>query len=90
MSREKMARGVTPGVAVPWKLTFGLAVVTASLGVSEWFEPTKPPFTGKLSFVFEVAYSIFGEHGTSITWFALSSILLVGALALRRGVITRF
>lgn len=90
MSRESMARGFTPGGGAAWKFSVGLALASASLGVSDWLEPKHPPFTGKWSFLFTYAYSVTGEKGPALVYFGFSIVLLIGALALWSGKIRKF
>ncbi|TAF76670.1 MAG: hypothetical protein EAZ54_10705 [Curvibacter sp.] len=90
IAREAMESGFAPGGIDAWKLPFGLALVSAFLGVSEWLEPKHPPFTGRWSFISTYAYSIVGEKGPALLSFGVTFVLLSGALALWRGKIRKF
>lgn len=85
ISREAMEQGFTPSGGIAWKFVVGLAVVSATLGTSEWLTPKHPPFTGRLSFLVTYAYSVAGEQGPALVWFGICIVLLIGALALWSG-----
>jgi hypothetical protein len=83
-------KGFKPGDDLPWKAVLALGLVVGAVGIHEVVEPRRPPFTGKLSFVFQLAYSAVGELGPALVWFALSAAVLAAAFALKRGTIKKF
>jgi hypothetical protein len=63
LSREVMARGILPSGLVQWHFWLGASVVTALLAVSEWGNPSKPPFTGRWGWLSDLAYDALGFRG---------------------------
>ena len=64
--------------AVFW---WGLAACFILLGVSEWFTPSRPPFTGKWAWLSAWAYGSFGPNGlVALQWGIAAALLCVGTL----------
>ena len=84
LSREQMAKGYTPGSGATWKLLLVAAVGSTALGFMQWFEPSHPPFTGKLSWLYTVAYGALGPNGIAQFWWAIAVLLVLAAFSARR------
>jgi hypothetical protein len=89
LSREVMVHGWSPRALVKWPFSAGLAVCSAALGAAQWFSPSHPPFTGKLSLLSAFAYEQFGPAGIAYFWWAVAAVLaclaVVSWLATVRG-----
>ena len=56
-----------------------LAMVVAAFGVTEWLNPSSPPFKGRLSWVAEAVVAIVGPSALAFLWFGLGIALLLVA-----------
>jgi hypothetical protein len=63
--------------------TIGLAAVSGALALSEWLSPTPRPYTGRLSWLKELAFSLMGTNGPAGLWLVASLSLLLLGIALR-------
>jgi hypothetical protein len=79
LARETLARGWSPQPALLWPVYAGLAVCVAALAVVEFRAPSAPPFAGRWSFAYELAYRLLGTFGIAYLWSALALVLLVAS-----------
>ena len=61
----------------------GFGIVLLAMGMSEWFNPRQPPFTGRWSWVFRSLHDSFGAHGMAYGWFVGGAFFLFAAIATR-------
>ena len=55
----------------------GLGCCFVVLGVLEWIDPSKPPFTGRWSWLTSAAYNAFGVHGQAVLYGAVGAFFVV-------------
>ena len=84
ISRQALAKGWSPRSVRKWPLVAGLSLCCFVLGVNEWLVPSSPPFTGKLSFLFQIAYLHLGPFGPAYMWWGIAAVLAGYALVLWR------
>lgn len=84
MSRETLRNGWRAAPVSNAPIFAGLAVVSFSLGASEWISPDLPPYHGRLSWAYRIAYTSFGMHGKAYVLWAVGVLLLVIALLSRK------
>jgi len=82
MSRHELDVGWSAKPLLKWPLHLALSLISLMFGVTEWFDPSLPPFTGKLSAIVSMAHTTFGEHGPAYVYFCCSVVLLVLAFVL--------
>jgi hypothetical protein len=50
------------------------------IAISELFNPTKAPPTGRRSWLYEPIYNAFGSHGLAMFWFLVGMYLIFAGL----------
>lgn len=80
LSREAMSLGWALSAYARWPVYAGLSFVGALLGLVKWFNPSHPPFAGRLSSLRAVAYAYFGPHGIAYLWWAIAALLVLLSL----------
>jgi hypothetical protein len=80
LSRASLRNGWSPTQQAKWVAPAAISVVTFALGLLEWLQPSKPPFTGKWSDVKHLAVMHMGSAGLAFLWWLLTIALLVFAL----------
>lgn len=63
---------------------FAVSLMAGVMALSEYLQPHVPPFTGRWSFVYELAYAI-GPFGLVLYWALLASAFAVAAVVSLRG-----
>jgi hypothetical protein len=81
LARASLSRGWSARALLKWPSFAGLALCCGVLGVVEWLQPSQPPFTGKLSLFFRVAYEQLGPVGVAYVWWSFAALLALAALA---------
>ncbi len=61
-----------------------VSLMAAVMALSEYLQPRVPPFTGRWSFVYELANTI-GPHGLALFWAFLATAFVVAAVVSWRG-----
>lgn len=56
-----------------------LAAIAVAIGAAEWFNPSPPPYRGRLAWVADAAVSLGGAAGVALLWFVLGAALVVAA-----------
>jgi hypothetical protein len=79
VSREQMSRGFVPRGLVKWVGLLGLAFVGFLLGISEFLNPSAPPFAGRGALMMAWAHEAMGVHGPALVWLGLGCVLLLAA-----------
>ena len=80
LPRSALAKGWSSSQAGKWQVPGALSLVTASMSILEWFEPSAPPFAGRWSFIYSFMHSTFGAYGRAYWWAACSILLLLVAV----------
>jgi hypothetical protein len=85
LPREALSGGFMPKGLVKWQVYLGLGGVTAMLAFLEWEQPSKPPFTGRWSWLYQALFEALGTRGLFMWWALIASVCLgYGFLLLRR------
>ena len=64
---------------------WGLGIVSLAMGASTWTNPGGPPFMGKWSWLYGLAYQSFGPKGPALLYITIAGLLAVaGLMAWRR------
>lgn len=58
------------------KLCIGMGGAAGLMAIIEWQNPTKPPFTGKSAWLFDLAFGVLGDRGP-FGFLVLAGLLLV-------------
>ena len=75
-----ISRGAAPSRSNDRVLGFtGIALMCGIMAASEFVNPRLPPFTGRLAFVYELAYAV-GPYGLFICWALLAAAFALAAL----------
>ncbi len=74
-----------PKGLVAWQVYLGLGGAVAILAFMEWAQPSKPPFTGRWSWLHQALFDVLGVRGLFV-WWALMAVVCVayGFFLLRR------
>lgn len=80
LPREALKKGWRARPRRRWKLNAALALMLGVMAVIQWIQPTRPPFTGRLSPVMSFFHAQFGIHGLSYFWAAFGATILLIAL----------
>ena len=80
LSRQALAGGWRPKPALVWPLHAGISLCAALLTASEFFSPSQPPFSGRMSSIYRAAHGMLGIYGVAYFWLAVSLVLLLLAL----------
>lgn len=68
-----------------FRILLALAVASMGKAYCEWVEPSHPPFKGRLSWVWEIAFTLAGEVGIVLIWLGFGfSFVLMASFAWRR------
>lgn len=86
MAREALSRGFLPKGLIDWHFYLGFGGVSALLAFLEWERPSRPPFTGRWSWLHQALFETLGTRGLFAWWALLAGVLLVyGIFLSRRG-----
>ena len=77
LSREKMVNGFMPRDLVDWHVWIGFGAVCGLLALLELDRPSAPPFSGRWSWLYQIAFDVLGARGSFFLWLALSVVLLI-------------
>jgi hypothetical protein len=66
-------------------LLFGIAGAIFLFALNEWFHPSLPPFTGRLSSIETALYYSFGPKSLAVFWAMFASFLLLMGLLRKKG-----
>ncbi len=61
--REMMKKGFAPRGLLHWQAWLGMGLIAGVLAITEWHDPSGPPFTGRWSLLHEFAYMTHGRRG---------------------------
>ncbi len=78
-SREEMKNGGPPSKISKWPVYAGFSLISAALGMAEWFNPGHPPFTGRWASVRAVLHESVGSKGFAYSLAALAVGLAIAA-----------
>ncbi|MES2189182.1 MAG: hypothetical protein V4454_03610 [Pseudomonadota bacterium] len=84
LPRALMANGFTPAGAIAWKIWIGFGCIAASMALSEWLNPSRPPFAGRWSWIKRAAYDALGTQGLISVFIAMTCLALGVAFFLWR------
>ena len=76
VAREALARGFMPKGLLAWQVYLGLGGVAAILAFMEWEQPSKPPFTGRWSWLHQALFEVFGIRGLFAWWTLMAAVCL--------------
>jgi hypothetical protein len=78
-SREAMKSGWPKSEISKWPVFAGFSLISAALGMVEWFNPSHPPFTGRWLLVRAALYDAIGSRGFAYLLAALAVGLAIAA-----------
>ncbi|THF60633.1 hypothetical protein [Pseudothauera rhizosphaerae] len=81
MPREKLKNGWTPKPGSDAPILIGLSAVFAVMGIHDWLWPHQPPYSGRMSWAFEIAHRFVGNHAEAVVMWAISAFLLLIVIA---------
>jgi heme/copper-type cytochrome/quinol oxidase subunit 3 len=81
LDRKTMEKGFTPTGMAAWQASLLVGVMFGALTYQEWMHPSHPPFTGRLAWVREGVYAVWGFDGALVIWGALTCVCLLPCIA---------
>jgi hypothetical protein len=82
LPREVMNRGFKPNGVAAWQIWLAVSALDAVLAVAEWYSPSKPPFSGRWSWINAAFYQNFGERGMFAAYCAAACLCVSYGLVL--------
>lgn len=80
LPREALAGGWQPKPPLVWPINAALALCALLLAASEFQAPSKPPFSGRLSFVYAAMHAQFGQFGAAYAWLGVALLFTIAAV----------
>lgn len=81
LTRHQMKKGYLPRGLIVWHFWLGTSVVTGLVAFGEWQIPSLPPYTGRWSWISQMAYATFGGRGVFLLVFGIAACAFVAGIA---------